>query len=171
MSSTSITSCMFAIESVGFNGAMLYAAWRFHSNSSRGQAHARRLFLVSLAYLPFFMGCLLLHQRRSPLAVDEDTEAHAALLAEPRERLRARGRELCIHEQIVEMTEELAVSDAEAAARSAHADGRSASGSPPERPAAPAVSAERCPVKLGSAVVSGAHAAVPMPTPAQPAPH
>ena len=51
---------MFAVESIGFNGALLYAAYRFYGNSSRGQAHARRLFLVSLAYLPVFFGCLML---------------------------------------------------------------------------------------------------------------
>ena len=109
-----LTSCMFAVESIGFNGALLYAAYRFYGNSSRGQAHARRLFLVSLAYLPVFFGCLMLHQkRRNTAEVEEEVgvpleeeEAH------PLERLRARalsagrssGRELCIHEQIIDMS-------------------------------------------------------------------
>ena len=154
-----LTSCMFAVESVAFNGLLIGAAWRFcascrrldavwpfaaallrdprssaraaaDSNSSRGQAHARRLFLASLAYLPVFFGCLMLHHRRQPntasVAAEDASAAHeaveealgaalpaahtrvgvpvgglAAVVDEPRERLLARGRELCIHEQMV----------------------------------------------------------------------
>lgn len=97
---------MFPIESVGFNGVLLLAAWRFYSNSQRGQAHARRLFLVSLAYLPLFFACLLLHQRRS--SVDEENTLPATdevldrlLVNESIERVKERGRELCIHEHVV----------------------------------------------------------------------
>jgi protoheme IX farnesyltransferase len=117
-----LTSCMFAIESVAFNGALLAAAWRFHRNSSRGQAHARRLFLVSLGYLPLFFGCLLLHQKRQPveqplgldaasaedgLASTVELEAvrklaHTAAVSidESREAAREVGRGLCLHEQL-----------------------------------------------------------------------
>merc|ERR1712087_874939 len=66
-----LTSCMFPVESIAFNGAMLLAAARFAGNSQRGQAHARRLFLLSLAYLPLFFGCFLVHQRRRPLGEEE----------------------------------------------------------------------------------------------------
>ena len=59
-----VTSCMFPLESIGFNGVFLLAAYRFYSHSS-SQAHARRLFLASLAYLPVMFACLLLHQRRA----------------------------------------------------------------------------------------------------------
>ena len=31
-----ITSCMFPLESVAFNGALLLAAWRFRSQEQRG---------------------------------------------------------------------------------------------------------------------------------------
>ena len=133
-----LTSCMFAIESVAFNGALLAAAYRFHSNSSRGQAHARRLFLVSLGYLPLFSGCLLLHQRRQPVeqrieqqmtledgapaapsaaqeqqqlastieleAVKQLGYTAVASIDESREAVRAAGRGLCIHEQLVAPT-------------------------------------------------------------------
>lgn len=107
---TGLTSCMFAIDSIGFNGMLLFAAWRFYSNSSRGQAHARRLFLASLAYLPIFFGCLLLHQKRLPaeMAIDEDARLPAPaesldrlLVEESLTRLRERGRDLCIHEHVV----------------------------------------------------------------------
>ena len=105
-----LTSCMFAVESVGFNGVLLLAAWRFYSNSSRGQAHARRLFLASLAYLPLFFGCLLLHQRRESVEVPLDEAAalpapaealDRMLVDESLERIRSKGRELCIHEHVV----------------------------------------------------------------------
>ena len=89
------------MESAAFNGALLLAAWRFSSNSSRGQAHARRLFLVSLAYLPVFFGCLLLHQKREPqVVVVEDDMRDAGWTTPVRERLVERGRELCIHENL-----------------------------------------------------------------------
>ena len=152
-----LTSCMFAIESVAFNGALLLAAWRFHSNSSRGQAHARRLFLVSLGYLPLFFGCLLLHQRRQThsATVEEDEEAtlaHAAgSMDEPLERIRAKGRELCIHEQIV--------SGASGGIGGKHDDGSSAAPTADE-----AAARGRCPVALAEAAAGqvmsvGAHAA------------
>jgi len=100
-----ITSCMFPIESIGFNGVMVLAAARFARNSQRGQAHARRLFLVSLAYLPFFFFCLLLHQKKPnhlPAPLEEGVEVDGAAdpIVQQRERLRERGRQICIHEQI-----------------------------------------------------------------------
>jgi len=95
---TGLTSCMFAVESAAFNGVLILAAWRFYSNSERGQAHARRLFLASLAYLPIFFGCLLIHQRRPALTTED--ELAAAPLDESLERIRTRGRELCVHEHI-----------------------------------------------------------------------
>ena len=88
------------MESAAFNGALLLAAWRFSSNSSRGQAHARRLFLVSLAYLPVFFGCLLLHQKRERQAVVAQDVRDAGWTTPVRERLVERGRELCIHENL-----------------------------------------------------------------------
>jgi len=105
-----LTSCMFPVESIAFNGAMLVAAARFAGNSQRGQAHARRLFLVSLAYLPLFFGCFLVHQRRAHLTEEEEarhvvevgepSEADADAHGDVRERLRQRGRQICIHEKL-----------------------------------------------------------------------
>ena len=75
-----VTSCMFPLESIGFNGLFLLAAWRFYSHSS-SQAHARRLFLASLAYLPVMFACLLLHQRREK--DEEGLEIAATVPANP----------------------------------------------------------------------------------------
>ncbi|KAL1514499.1 hypothetical protein AB1Y20_003598 [Prymnesium parvum] len=108
--SAGVSSCMFAVESLGFNGLLLFAAWRFKRNHARGQAHARRLFLASLAYLPIFFACLLLHQERPPppppavtrrpLGVEHLSEA-GLLYEEGRNQLREKGRELCLHEHVV----------------------------------------------------------------------
>merc|ERR1712087_736682 len=96
-----LTSCMFPVESIAFNGAMLLAAARFAGNSQRGQAHARRLFLLSLAYLPLFFACYLLHQRRPILEKEEAAEeVEVGVQGDVRERLRHRGRQMCIHEQL-----------------------------------------------------------------------
>lgn len=96
-----LTSFMFTFESIAFNGALLAAAWRFHNNSSRGQAHARRLFLVSLAYLPVFFGCLLLHQKqRNQAQLRGATSTGDAL-----DGIREAGRELCVHEQYIVMAD------------------------------------------------------------------
>jgi protoheme IX farnesyltransferase len=155
-----LTSCMFAIESTLFNGVLLAAAWRFRSNSSRGQAHARRLFLVSLAYLPIFFGCLLLHQRRQPAtlaAATDDDASSVSPLEEPLERIRARGRELCLHEQVVEM--QAAADDGASAAAPSGASGRADAATPPaiggadgEEATGNATGSTRCPVFVAEAV-------------------
>lgn len=101
-----LTSCMFPLESIGFNGALLLAAWRFRAQEQRGQAHARRLFLTSLVYLPIFFACLLLHQKRAPAepleagVIAEDDANRDAI-----NRMRSRGRELCLHEKHVALEE------------------------------------------------------------------
>lgn len=92
-----LTSCMFAVESVGFNGALIFAAWRFSSHSSQGRAHARRLFLGSLVYLPVFFAALLVHQRRQPNGVDA---GDLAVLEESLVVIREAGRGLCMHERL-----------------------------------------------------------------------
>lgn len=131
---TGLTSCMFPIESVGFNGLMLFAAWRFSQNSQRGQAHARRLFLASLAYLPAFFFCFLLHHKQRASATDTVEEpSHAP---EVLDRLRDRGRQLCLHEHLVHPA-----GDMDAAAT-------------------PAASASLCPVVAADALAQSAQAAI-----------
>ena len=115
-----LSSCMFPLEGLVFNAPMVFLAWRFARTPERGQAHARRLFLASLAYLPLFFGCLLLHQRRkAPAAAEEEADAPLALAtadvgeeeitaayAAKQAELKARGREYCVHEH-PELTGEL----------------------------------------------------------------
>ena len=115
-----LSSCMFPLEGLVFNAPMVFLAWRFARTPERGQAHARRLFLASLAYLPLFFGCLLLHQRRkAPAAAEEEADAPLALAtadvgeeeitaayAAKQAELKARGREYCVHEH-PELTSEL----------------------------------------------------------------
>ena len=50
--------------------ASLLVCCLFNRHEQRGQAHARRLFLASLAYLPVFFVCLILHQRRPPAELE-----------------------------------------------------------------------------------------------------
>jgi heme O synthase-like polyprenyltransferase len=93
-----LTGCMFAVESLAFNGVMLAAAARFvlaPPNARVQQAqYARRLFFASLGYLPLFFGCLLLHQQSNRHAATEDEEVAApeAARARLREARRAGGR-------------------------------------------------------------------------------
>jgi len=116
---TGVTSCMFAVESFAFNGLLLLAAFRFRQNHDRGQAHARRLFLASLAYLPVFFFCLLLHQKRQPAVATEELEDVA--YDDARDRLLSRGRELCLHEHIVHPADDAADAQEERAAAGARA--------------------------------------------------
>ena len=150
-----LTSCMFAIESVGFNGVLLLAAWRFYNHSSRGQAHARRLFLASLAYLPVFFTCLLVHQRRpAHVALEgdetilplEESLVDGQLVNESIERIRTRGRELCLHEQLV--------------TTAAQTDGSATDGAAGPIASSMPSGSGRCPVVVAETVVS--HAQVGM---------
>lgn len=100
-----ITSCMFPLESIAFNGALLAAAWRFRAHEQRGQAHARRLFLASLAYLPIFFACLLLHQKRAPAELEAGVIAEDDANRDAINRMRSRGRELCLHEKHIALEE------------------------------------------------------------------
>ena len=100
---TGVTSFMFAVESIAFNGLMVAAALSFYRrHGERGAPHARRLFFASLAYLPFFFGALLLHQK--PRDETDDAAAEASVLrrtsalSEARERVLCAGRALCLHE-------------------------------------------------------------------------
>jgi len=135
-----LSSCMFAVESIAFNGLLLAAAWRFKRNHQRGQAHARRLFLASLAYLPVFFGCLLLHQRRQPAELEHTTEVEE-MYEEARDRLRSRGRQLCVHEHMIHPADAPQLIDGEGAATAG---------------AAPAAGARACPIVFGKSTAETA---------------
>lgn len=141
---------------------LLAAAWRFHRNHSRGQAHARRLFLVSLAYLPVFFGCLLLHQRRQPATLEAEaseeerhTTSHTLpAIDEPLTRIRERGREYCLHEQGVRMSEAAEAADA----------GANGSESAPRGEAASADQRGLCPVARAEDLRSSAQTSIAQPS-------
>lgn len=138
-----LTSCMFPLEGLVLNGLFIGAAWRFRAHEKRGHAHARRLFLASLLYLPVFFACLLLHQRRETAALETALEEDKrGAIEHVRGEVRARGRELCLHEQM------LTAPHAE--------DAGAASTAPPLT--ATAANPGRCPVVFADTVVSGARA-------------
>lgn len=64
-----ITGSMFALESVAFNGYLLWACHRFEQDRTR--QNARRVFLCSLWYLPLFMALLIFHKKRWGMDGDE----------------------------------------------------------------------------------------------------
>ena len=119
---------------------------------------------VRLADLPLFFGCLLLHQRRA--TVDEDAALPASdealdrlLVDESIQRLRSRGRELCIHEHVVtgggNSTEPARCPIphvAEMGSRVAVHDGAEAAEGAARVGAAGGLSAARCPVVVAEQV-------------------
>jgi len=122
--SLGITSAMFPLESILFNGYLLYGAQRFKENPSMG--NARRVFRASLWYLPVFMFLMVFHKNewadpsgRSPylafnginpkIAHDSREEVveierisnEAVTLERLLRCAKARMRELCLHEIVV----------------------------------------------------------------------
>jgi len=88
-----VTSPMFAVESVAFNGGLLWLAHGFRRQ--RTQASARRLFLYSLAHLPVMLGLMILHGTHRS---EEEGDPHPG--ARFLDRVRAAGRAVCIHEHV-----------------------------------------------------------------------
>lgn len=103
-SAAGVTSSMFAVESVAFNGALLVLALRFRERTSQGRARA--LFLYSLVQLPVMLALLVFHGERLHAGGRSDAdEAGAGAgatsgLVSQISRMREAGRELCAHERI-----------------------------------------------------------------------
>jgi len=99
-----VTSPMYAIDAgLLLNGYALHVAGRFDRDRSNG--NARKVFLTSLWYLPCTMMLFLIHSRRWHGEVtDEDhVDGEATLLVRMQEvisAIRAKGRELCMHEAL-----------------------------------------------------------------------
>jgi protoheme IX farnesyltransferase len=92
-----VTSSMFAVESLAFNGALVVLALRFRERASQGRARA--LFLYSLIQLPVMLVLLVFHGKRlqgGPAASGSESSEQAAMVS----RVRDAGRELCVHECI-----------------------------------------------------------------------
>lgn len=119
-SALEVTSPMFAVDAgIVLNGYALYVASQFKKEKSN--ANARRVFLTSLWYLPCVMMLFLLHSRRWQEDKEEEEEEEVADM-EKRKRneveeeegdismliamqklmnkVRSKGRELCMHEAI-----------------------------------------------------------------------
>mmetsp|Transcript_17964 Transcript_17964/g.29141 ORF Transcript_17964/g.29141 Transcript_17964/m.29141 type:complete len:448 (-) Transcript_17964:3122-4465(-) len=58
--SLGITSAMFPLESLFFNGYLVHSCYKFRADPTMG--NARRVFHSSLWYLPVFMGLLIFHK-------------------------------------------------------------------------------------------------------------
>lgn len=98
-SAAGVTSAMFAVESVAFNGVLLVLAARFRERTSQGRARA--LFLYSLAQLPVMLALLVFHGERLHGGGREgEGQGSGGGGVELVARMRDAGRELCAHERI-----------------------------------------------------------------------
>jgi len=92
-----VTSSMFALEGVALNSYALYVAHKFRQE--RTNANARKVFLTSLWYLPSWLVLFLLHSKVWDEEHDRDVLRDA--IADTVHKIRAQGRQLCIHENAV----------------------------------------------------------------------
>ena len=93
-----VTSIMFPIESLAFNGYMLWATHEFKKNAN--DKNARRVFKSSLWYLPVFMGAFVLHSSTDNRKTADDNYYYSNALNE----LNAAMKEKCIHEYFLSPT-------------------------------------------------------------------
>ena len=101
-----ITSSMFALESLAFNGYLLWACHRFEQD--RNRQNARRVFLCSLWYLPLFMALMIFHKKKWTIETDPNANPNILTLnggdvvtraiTDAKETM----RRLCLHEVIVD---------------------------------------------------------------------
>jgi protoheme IX farnesyltransferase len=100
-----ITSSMFALESIVFNSVALRVAYQF--TQDRTTTNARKVFLTSLWYLPCWMMLFLLHAKKNTnknnsLEEGEDEDKlELSIIQQGLEFIRQKGKEHCIHEQVV----------------------------------------------------------------------
>ncbi len=88
------TSPMFLIESLAFNGYLVYGSAKFKQNPN--DENARRVFKTSLWYLPLFMTLLVYHSTQTGGAGKE-----LPLIGKEVEQLRTLLKELCVHEYFI----------------------------------------------------------------------
>ena len=91
-----VTSSMFAIEGVALNAYAIYVAKKFEKE--RSNANARKVFLTSLWYLPCWMTLYILHSKKWKEGIENEDDTTILRLKKKVEDLRARGKELCLHE-------------------------------------------------------------------------
>jgi len=93
-----VTSSMFALEGIALNAYALKVAHAFRNE--RTNANARKIFLTSLWYLPCLLMLFLLHSKVWDKEKDKE-DAIAKFLSDHIHVIRDRGRELCLHENVV----------------------------------------------------------------------
>ena len=94
-----VTSSMFAIEGLLFNGYAIHVAHKFHKD--RTNQNARKVFFTSLWYLPSFMTLFILHSKtwRDEERIVQNGDLRV-LLKEKIKFIRDKGKDLCLHENI-----------------------------------------------------------------------
>lgn len=96
-----VTSSMFALEGMALNAYALHVAHRF--NRDRTNQNARKVFLTSLWYLPSLLMLFLLHSKKWDDEKQDDVLATA--IWDGIHNVRQRGKELCLHEVVIQKTE------------------------------------------------------------------
>lgn len=96
---TSVTSSMFALEGVALNAYALTVAHKF--KRERTNANARKIFLTSLWYLPSLLMLFLLHSKTWDDEEEKTKDPIANFLFTQIHSIRDKGRDLCVHEQVV----------------------------------------------------------------------
>ena len=95
-----VTSSMFALEGIVLNSYAMWVANRFRQE--RTNANARKVFLTSLWYLPSWLVLFLLHSKVWDEDHDQDVLRDA--VSDLVHSVRDEGRKLCIHERVLDKT-------------------------------------------------------------------
>jgi protoheme IX farnesyltransferase len=86
------TSCMYAVEGITATGYMVHLAEQFKRD--RSNENARRVFKCSLWYLPLLLALFVFHRNR------DQHKVKVKFI----DRVKARLREMCVHEAMVSST-------------------------------------------------------------------
>jgi len=92
-----VTSPMFALEGIVLNAYALHVAYKFRQE--RTNANARKVFLMSLWYLPSWLVLFLLHSKVWDEEHDRDVLRDA--IADTVHKIRDQGRQMCLHEHAI----------------------------------------------------------------------
>jgi len=102
-----VTSAMFAIEGLLLNGYALHLARRFAKD--RSNANARKVFLMSLWYLPCWMMLFILHSKTWKNENDDklaDENELSKMASRVITSIRQNGTEACLHTHIAAISKD-----------------------------------------------------------------
>lgn len=103
-----ITNSMFAVEGIAINAYALYVARNFDKERTNG--NARKVFLTSLWYLPCLMTLFILHSKSWRSEEDKDKDWLQTYIHNTINRIRSKGKDLCIHEtEVVKGSKEVEI--------------------------------------------------------------